>query len=282
MSITKLKLLAATPLVVVTVAVLAWTAPVLAATPANQAAAVAQPPVAAAGDKKDGDSKQAEPLKITIELPKDPPTVKAVNKGTYRPTIKVDNLSKEEVVLWPFATLTVLDDKGNAVGNSFRIGRYGLRLDNKSVIEGISFTTLKPGEAMKLDINLPMYTHDPMMMLGWKLPGKGEYTLRAEYKYNRAEVKKDLGGGANDLDNPKQPWNRAVEFEKKVEIKLKVEGDDPQSQARFRDPSLYDAGERLVCHLYFETPERGAAPALLAVNSPERRWSRDDEPPPMW
>jgi RNA polymerase sigma factor (sigma-70 family) len=277
----KLFVAGAATLALLAAAVLACTREVVAAAPTEQAAAV-QLPGAPAGEKKDGDKKQAEPLKITIEVPKDKATLAAINKGDFKPVIKIENTSDADIVVWPFVKLTLLDEKGNEVRVSMRIGRFGLRTGDKSILESFSFNTLKPGEALKIDVNVPFYTNDPDVMIGWKLPGKGEYTLRAEYKYDRAAVKKRFGEGTKDLDGAKQPWNRAVEIDKKIEVKLKVEGDDPEPQARFRDPAMYDHSERLVCHLYLESPERGAAPSLVAENAPERRWIPEEKARPMW
>lgn len=165
--------------------------------------------------------KPAPPLKLTADVPKSAPTVAQVNEGEYSFHVVLTNIGKEDLVLWPFAAVQVLDPAGTPVPTSMNLGRFGLRRTN-SVLEAIRFLTIKPGQSHRLEVNLSRYTHDPTAIKAWRLPGPGVYRVVVTYQYDRADVKKRLGKGAGDLDGPAQPWNRALEVKETIEAPLTV------------------------------------------------------------
>jgi hypothetical protein len=173
-------------------------------------------------DGKSGDAKKpADPVKITVELPKDAPTLDQVNQGKYKVAVQLKNTGKKDLVLYPYLGVEVQDAKGKAVPRSRFIGRWGL-LTTNSIVEGIPFVFLKPGKTHKIEIGLPFYLYDENAITGWKLPAKGQYKLVLRYRFDRADIKQKFGRGCKDLDNKTKPWNRALEINKKVEVKLKV------------------------------------------------------------
>jgi RNA polymerase sigma factor (sigma-70 family) len=173
------------------------------------------------GHKPPGNKPVAESLKITVDLPKMSPTVDQVNAGAFTFPVILENTDKKDLVLWPFLGLRVFDARGKEVERSTRLGRFGITFTN-SVIEGIPFITLKPGAMHKFDVKIAQYIHDPRAITGWQVPSAGEYRLEFLYEYNPAAEKKDLGKGATNLDDPNQPWNRAYEVRRKLDVKLKV------------------------------------------------------------
>src|SRR5262249_17726018 len=111
-------------------------------------------------DKGTKDSKKpADALKITVDVPKEEPTLAAVNAGRYAVTVKFENTGKEDLVLWPYLGAEVKEEKKNVVRPSMFLGRFGLRLDNKSVLEGTPFVTLKPGKTHEIHFALQGYAH---------------------------------------------------------------------------------------------------------------------------
>jgi RNA polymerase sigma-70 factor (ECF subfamily) len=157
------------------------------------------PPAAAAGDKKPS-LPQPEPLKVLLEPPREAATLAAVNSGTYALKLSFANVSKETLVVSPSANLGVYDDKGEAVKvtKAFGKGPPGPREPS---------WTLKPGEKQLIPVNLADYRFHSHLMIGWRLPKAGTYTLKFWYQYDRAAARKNLG-----------KW-----IEKEYEVKLKVQ-----------------------------------------------------------
>jgi len=184
-----------------------------------------------------------EPLKLAIELPPGQTTVRDVNDGNYNIVVKLENASSSTATVWPYLSIELLDAEGNNVAPSKAIGRHGLRSGDKSILEGMEFAKLKPGEAYRFDVNLADYQRDPEMLYGWQLLGQGEYTLQVHYKFDRASVKERFGEGSKVLAQADQPWNRAVAFDKKAEIKIPVAANANElPQARNRDYPIRDHG----------------------------------------
>jgi hypothetical protein len=181
---------------------------------------------ATVGTGRGQDEKAATPLTITVVVPKKPPTLGEVNDGTFKAHVKLENTSKESLVLWPFLSAKLLDSRGKPVRPSLYLGRWGLR-QSDSVLEDIPFITLKPGQTHNLEVGIASYILDPMAITGWQLPSKGEYKLELRYEYDRAKAKKAFGDGCRDIDNPKRPWNHALPISRKIEIKLQVAEDPP-------------------------------------------------------
>jgi RNA polymerase sigma factor (sigma-70 family) len=184
-------------------------------------------------------AKQSAPLQLSVEVPKEKPTVSQFNGGQYQVTVHLKNLTDQDAVVWPYLTVKVLDGEGNAIQPSQRQGKYALRGGERSILEEMDFVTVQPGKAHAVQVrfgNLAM--HDPEAMVDYQVPGEGDYILEVNYQYDRTAVKKRFGEGARDADRVDKPWNRAVEFEKKVEVLIRVMADvnDETPQARNRCP----------------------------------------------
>jgi hypothetical protein len=136
-------------------------------------------------------------------------------------TVTLKNTTKEDLVLWPYLSLRVLDAKGKDVPRSRFIGRWGVR-GTPSILEGIPFKTVKAGKSLTIKFAVSGFMYDADAIKGWKLPKAGDYKLVVRYHYDRAAARKKYGEGAADIDNADKPWNKAVEIDSKEEIKLIV------------------------------------------------------------
>jgi hypothetical protein len=164
-------------------------------------------------------------IRFEARLPKLRIGLDEVNADAFRYTIRLRNGGEKPVVLWPYFSLRVLDDKGRAVAPSLRQGRWGLGR-SKRYLERVGFIEIKPGETHVTTEALSRYMHDFALILGWKLPGPGEYTLEFTYDFDRTAVKKGCDPAWKALDDPAQPWNRAVEAKHVFTAKLKVSARD--------------------------------------------------------
>jgi hypothetical protein len=172
----------------------------------------------------DDSKKTDEPsdLKVTVEVPGEAPRLADVNSGRYALQLKLQNTGKEPLVVWPYATAELFNAEGKPVDPDRMLGRSGVRFDKKSILEGFTFVTLKPGETHLLNFSLSNFPFDPAMIVGWKVPAPGEYRVAIRYKYDRKTVKEEYGKGCKDIDNAEKPWNRACEMDQKVEAKFKI------------------------------------------------------------
>ena len=170
-----------------------------------------------------GEEAPPEVLKVTVERPDKAATLADVNDSTYKLTLTIQNISNEEVLVWPFAEVEVFDRDGKPVPYAGWIGRFGLR-DAVPLLESLTMETLKPGQSYKIEIGLGGYHLDEKAMISWKLPAAGEYAVGIRYRYDRARVKKDYAEdmAINKLDDAKMPWNRAIEIDKSISVPLVV------------------------------------------------------------
>jgi RNA polymerase sigma factor (sigma-70 family) len=169
-----------------------------------------------------GETKKPPPLKIAVDVPKDLPTKAQVNSGEYTLKVRLENVGKDDLILWPYLLATLHDPDGKEVEVSRFIGRFDLGKLGKSFLEDTEFITLKPGATHEFTVSVPSYDHHPTAMMGWKLPAAGEYRFDFKYYYNRAAARRDYGKNGTNLDDPKAPWNRAYETDQKFEAKIKV------------------------------------------------------------
>src|SRR5262249_46959978 len=115
---------------------------------------------AAHGQKQESAKTPAEGVQITVELPKEEPTVEQVNDGSFTIRIVLKNASTQDLTLWPFLSAELVDADGNAVRRSRRLGRFGRRPEG-SILENIPFRTLKPGESHQSNSAISQYFLDP-------------------------------------------------------------------------------------------------------------------------
>ena len=170
-----------------------------------------------------GNEPTPDALKVTIERPAKSPTLADVNDSEYVLTLTIQNISKKDVLIWPFAEVQVFDHDGKLVPYSGWIGRFGGR-DAGPLLEALSMETLRPGQTYRIVIGLGGYQSDEKALTSWKLPSAGEYALGIRYRYDRERVKKDYAEGMSPkkLDDEKMPWNLAIEIDKSISIPLVV------------------------------------------------------------
>lgn len=166
-------------------------------------------------------NKPARALKLSAELPKDPPTLSAVNLGQFVIDVKLENAGTEEALLFPFLAVELLDGDGKLVPRSINLGRWGLRKAG-SPLEQIRFIPLKPGESHVFKVNFARYMSDSEFIYGWRVQAAGEYKLTLHYHYDRADAKKRFGKGCETIDDPKADWNRALEVNQKLELNFRA------------------------------------------------------------
>jgi hypothetical protein len=54
--------------------------------------------------------------------------------------------------------------------------------------------------------------HDEKCIEGWEVPEPGTYTIEFTYRFDRAAAKKGCDPAWQAIDDPQQPWNRALEM----------------------------------------------------------------------
>jgi hypothetical protein len=166
-------------------------------------------------------------IRFEVGLPKLPLDLAEVNRDAFRYTIRLRNGGDEPVVLWPFFGLRVLDAKGHEVATTLSQGRWGLGRSPR-YLELIEFIEIPPGESRSIPAGLARYLRDPELVLGWKIPRAGEYTLEFTYDFDRAAVKKNCDPAWKALDDPAKPWNRALAVKHVFTATLKVTERDPK------------------------------------------------------
>jgi RNA polymerase sigma factor (sigma-70 family) len=205
--------------------------------PSTQAPAQHEPAQVSGVPKAKLASCQSEPLQLSVQVPKDQPTLSQFNGGQYQVTVHLKNMTDKDAVVWPYLMVKVRDGEGNTIPPSQRQGKYGARSGERSILEEMDFVTVKPGKAHVVQVQFGnSATHDPEAIVGYQLPGEGEYILEVNYQFNRAGIKKRFGAGARDVDHADKAWNRAVEFEKKVEVLIRVMADNDETPALNRCP----------------------------------------------
>jgi Zn-finger nucleic acid-binding protein len=154
-------------------------------------------------------------------MPKMRLTLGLVNSDRFKYAVSVRNRGDKTVVLWPYFRLRLLDAAGKEVARTSRMGRFGLRR-SANLLEGVRFVTLEPGKSWSFQESLVRYMHDPEWITGWKVPRAGTYTLEFTYEYDRAAQKKRCDPKWELLDDPAQPWNRALEFKHTFRAEMTV------------------------------------------------------------
>jgi len=162
---------------------------------------------------------RGDKLKIEIEPAKEPPTLAQARSSRRLFTIRITNETDKDVVLWSYVRLEVFDADGKPVKSSAAIGRWGLR-EKECFLECQPFETLAARGTKEIVTGLASYEHDPGIMLGWKLPAAGDYTLKATYVWKRGAV--TCPCKREDHDDAKHVWNTALEVEKTAQAKLTV------------------------------------------------------------
>jgi hypothetical protein len=175
--------------------------------------------VANATNRTDDNEKS---IKITTHISKAPLNIRSVNSSDFAVVVRLENKTKKDIVLYPFLSVELFDADGKPIKMSTKIGRYGLRFTD-SILEGISFVSIAPGKKHEITINLKKYMKDPSVIAGWRISKPGVYQMKMRYNFDRKLAKSKLGKGCKSIDSPEQPWNKALEIDEKIQVKLKVE-----------------------------------------------------------
>lgn len=162
-----------------------------------------------------------EGLAIDVIVPEDAPTRAAVNSGAYEIKVRMQNNTKELMILWPYLSVELLDADDEPVPPVRNIGRWGF-IATPSILEGIPFAALKPGEKRTIAVVLSGYQWDADRIVGWRVSRDSNYRVLMTYEYDRAAVVEKYGRGCKRPDAPEQPWNRARPAKWMQEIELKV------------------------------------------------------------
>jgi len=166
--------------------------------------------------------REPQGLRFECGLPKMRLTLGLVNGKEFQYVLRVRNQSDKTVTLCPYLQLRVLDAAGKEVAPAARRGRWGLLMCD-CFLDQLQFVTLQPGETWSVEDGLASYMHDPEFIMDWKLPAAGTYTLEFTYAFDRAATKKRCRAGCEAHDDPKRPWNRALELKHTFTCELKVE-----------------------------------------------------------
>src|SRR5437588_2922425 len=111
------------------------------------------------------------PLRLAVDVPKEPSTVAELSRGEYPIQLAFTNAGNQNLVLWPYAGLEVKDALNQTIPATSKSGRWG-KTAGGSILEQIPFVIVKPAQVYKLDVNLASYQGDPDAVKGWTLkPG---------------------------------------------------------------------------------------------------------------
>ncbi len=172
---------------------------------------------------KEIESREPRGLRFHAGVPKMRLTLADVNANDFKLAIGVVNRGTETVVLWPYLSLRLLDAKGQEVKRKLRQGRWGLGR-SKRWLEDVEYVTLAPGETWGFTTPLSLYVHDDTWREGWEVREPGTYTVEVTYRFDRARAKKGCDPEWEALDDPEQPWNRALEMTHVFTAEMTVAG----------------------------------------------------------
>lgn len=160
---------------------------------------------------KEIEAREPHGLLFRAGVPRMRLTLAHVNGDAMEVSIDVANRGTETVVLWPYLSLRLLDAKGEPVGRNYHVGRWG-RGRSKQWIADLEYVKLAPGEKWGFTTPLSRYVRDEAWIEGWEVPEPGTYTIEVTYRFDRAAAKKTCDPAWEKLDDPEQPWNRALEM----------------------------------------------------------------------
>jgi hypothetical protein len=162
-------------------------------------------------------------VEFSLGLPKMRLTVGLVNSDLFKVAVRVRNRSGQEMLLWPYFTLAVLDAQGRPLKPTQRIGRWGRRKGDCLLAE-IPFAKVAADKHWGFSFltGIRRYAHDPDFLTGFQVPGPGTYTLRLTYDYDRTTARKRCPKHAEHADDATRPWNRALELKHAFSVRMDV------------------------------------------------------------
>ncbi|HEV3387299.1 MAG TPA: hypothetical protein VG097_20945 [Gemmata sp.] len=186
-------------------------------------------PVADGGDKTSAATPMEPKIEMTVSKPEiRKPDLDLPDFTFWELKVQYKNESKEEIVLSPFVSVKVYDAGDKPVENDVLIGAGVIGEDWMPMIEK-QFFVIPPGKSREVVVNLAD-NRSPGRTIGWKFQKSGTYRIVVTYNHSRKAFAADY---VNDrfffttdaLQKAKLPgrlWNRAVEMERSVEVKLTV------------------------------------------------------------
>jgi hypothetical protein len=141
--------------------------------------------------------------------------------------LQFKNESEEEIVLSPFIEIKVYNDN-KPVKNDGYIGHGFIAEELMPFLEK-KFLTIPSGKTGELLVNLGQNI-SPSGTIGWDFKKPGTYKVSLTYKYNKKAFTADYindkyfftDDALKKAKDTKRLWNRAVEAEQAVEVKLVV------------------------------------------------------------
>jgi hypothetical protein len=162
-------------------------------------------------------------LRFSAGVPKMRLTLADVNGKEMKLAIRVVNRGSEAVVLWPYFSLRILDANGQEVKPGLKQGRWGLGRP-KRWLQDVDYARLAPGEKWGFTTPLSLYVHDDTWREGFEVREPGKYTIEVTYRFDRAKAKMGSDQEWDALDDPEQPWNRALEMTHVFTTEMTVAG----------------------------------------------------------
>jgi hypothetical protein len=184
-----------------------------------------------AGRNKTGAAKSMSPkIEMTVSEPRfRKPEPDLPDFTFWEVKVKYKNDSKKELVLSPYVGVQVFDAGNKPVENDVFIGAGFIGEDWMPTIEK-EFLVIPPGKSREIRVNLAD-NRSPGGTIGWEFQKPGNYRIVVKYHHRRKDFANDYFNGrffftSSALQRAKLPerlWNRAVEMERTVEVKLMIE-----------------------------------------------------------
>ncbi len=168
----------------------------------------------------------AAQAKLTIEfVVPEKIALKTINDDEYNGLVlRFTNSSEKDVVVYPYFNLVVKNADGKEIEAHTWIGRWGMREKDCFIEchEGM-FSTVPAKKSLDVKFGIASFCQSPDAITGWGFSSAGTYTIEAKIVFNREALLAACKGGHAIHADPKQPWNRAMELDRPLTAKLKVE-----------------------------------------------------------
>jgi len=151
--------------------------------------------------------------------------------STYRywvVKLQFKNETEEEIVLSPFIGIKVFDSNKKPVERDGYLG-HGIIGEEMMPFLEKRFLIIPSGKTSELPVDLG-YNVSPGETIGWEFKKPGTYKVVLTYKHSKKAFTTDYinnkyfftDDAIQKAKDPKRLWNRAVEAEQSVEVKLVV------------------------------------------------------------
>jgi hypothetical protein len=133
------------------------------------------------------EDKEAANVTVKAVLPNDPLPRGAVNSGTASIKLRFENKGKKEVVLYPFVTLDVQDDRAKPLPPVLALGSGPPDANLLAKLDK-AFLVVPAGGAKEIPVSLK-HAYNGALIRGWRLPAAGKYRLVFHYTFNRKDFR---------------------------------------------------------------------------------------------